>query len=204
MQEILLRRRPRYRHNFVLERHATYASENDEGAHGSSISSSRTQASTITRTFSLSYFPYRVLVLHDLELYAYVVHASSESDDSSDAESDGSSIARYLRITRPLCVCGCGKWAWLEWHGRIVTYYNGMCFQDEETQINSGWLNWRMSAISCTRRPALQRLIQLENIYIIVESFFIGDLFSMCCHESCGSCIQTWFLRGWVCPHYWI
>ena len=22
--------------------------------------------------------------------------------------------------------------------------------------------------------------------------------------ESCGSCDKTWFLKGWVCPHYWI
>ena len=144
------------------------------------------------------------LFLYDLDLDAYVVHAPSESDDRSEAESDGSSVARSLMITRELCVCGCGKWAWLEWHGRTVTYYNGVCFQDEELQINSGWLNSRTSAISRTRRFALQRVIQLEDIYMIIESFLIGDLFSICCRESCGSCVKTWFLKGWVCPHYWI
>ena len=148
--------------------------------------------------------PHRESVLYDLDLDAYVVHAPNESDDRSEAESDGSSVARSLISTRELCVCGCGKWAWLEWHGRTVTYYNGMCFQDEQLQINSGWLNSRTSAISRTRRSALQRVIQLEDIYMIIESFLIGDLFSICCRESCGSCVKTWFLRGWVCPHYWI
>ena len=62
------------------------------------------------------------LFLYDLDLDAYVVHAPSESDDRSEAESGGSSVARSLMITRELCVCGCGKWAWLEWHGRTVTY----------------------------------------------------------------------------------
>ena len=39
------------------------------------------------------------LFLYDLDLDAYVVHAPSESDDTSEAESDGSSVARSLMVT---------------------------------------------------------------------------------------------------------
>jgi hypothetical protein len=155
--------------------------------------------------------------LLDLDLRGIQVNLPlSDSDDSSEAESESSSVEISFMTTRELCVCGCGKWAWLKWHGdwlqrpgTTVTYYNGMCFQDEELQINSGWLNARTSAISRTPCFALQRVIQLEDIYTIIESFLIGDRFSMCCGESCGSrgftsCDKTWFLKGWVCPHYWI
>ncbi len=82
----LWRHGARYRHTLLLERYATGAPEHDENADGSNMSSSRFQASTITRIFSLSYLPHRESVLYDLDLDAYVVHAPSESDDRSEAE----------------------------------------------------------------------------------------------------------------------
>ena len=149
-----------------------------------------------------------LLSLLDLDLRGLQMNLPmSESDDSSEGETESSSVVTSFMTSRELCVCGCGKWAWL--HDACGWYYNGMCFQYEELQINSGWLNARTSAISRTPRIALQRVIQLEDIYTIIESFLIGDLFSMCCGESCGSrgftsCDKTWFLKSWVCPHYWI
>ena len=161
-------------------------------------------------------FSYPVDPDHDGQVVALPI---SESDDSSETESESTSLETCIRITfevlrsfttiRELCACRCGKWAWLKWRGRTVVYYNGVCFQKEETQMNFGFLSVRTNAISRDRRSALQRIIQLEDIYGIIESFLIGDLFSMCCGESCGSrgftsCDKTWFLKGWVCPHYWI
>ena len=144
-----------------------------------------------------------LLSLLDLDLRGLQMNLPmSESDDSSEGETESSSVVTSFMTTRELCVCGCGKWAWL--HDTCGWYYNGMCFQDEELQINSGWLNCCTSAISRTRRSALQRVIQLEDIYMIIESFLIGDLFSKCCRESCGTCVKTWFLKGWVCPHHWM
>ena len=155
-------------------------------------------------------FSYPLDPHHDGKVVALPI---SESDDSSETESESTSLETCIRITfevlrsfttiRELCAFRCGKWAWLKWRGTTVVYYNGVCFQKEETQMNFGSLSVRTNAISRDRRSALQRIIQLEDIYGIIESFFIGDLFSMCCDELCGSCDKSWFLKGWICPHYW-
>ena len=107
--------------------------------------------------------------LLDLDLRGIQVNLPlSDCDDSSEAESESSSVEISFMTTREFCVCGCGKWAWLKWHGdwlqrfgTAVTHYNGMCFQDEELQIYAGWLNARTRAISRTQTFALQRVMQL-------------------------------------------
>ena len=74
-----------------------------------------------------------------------------------------------------------------------MTYYNGVCFQDQELQKNSGWLTVRTSALSRSRFFALHRAIDLEDIYVIIEAFLIGDLFSTCCHDLCGRALRIGF-----------
>ena len=123
-----------------------------------------------------------------------VRHIHAHADDDSDDD--------YFLVTRELCVCGCGKWAWLEQLGTTVLYYNGMCFQ--KIRQNSDWLNSRTNALSRIRRSALQRILQVTDICTIIQTFFIGDQFFLCCGTSCRSCDKTWFLTGWICPHFWI